>query len=104
MNLWLVIVIGGLLTYALRLSFIAFFGQKEIPTWLQRSLRYVPPAVLSAIIFPELLLPSGTVDLSLHNTRLLAGLLATIVAWRTRNALLTILSGMVALLLLQTLL
>jgi branched-subunit amino acid transport protein len=104
MNLWLVIVIGGLLTYALRLSFIAFFDQKAIPAWLQRSLRYVPPAVLSAIIFPELLLPSGTVDLSLHNTRLLAGLLAAIVAWRTRNALLTILSGMVALLLLQTLL
>jgi branched-subunit amino acid transport protein len=104
MSLWLVILIGGLLTYALRLSFIAFFGQKGIPSWLQRSLRYVPPAVLSAIIFPELLLPSGAVDLSLHNTRLLAGLLAAIVAWRTHSALLTILSGMVALLLLQTLL
>ena len=104
MNLWLVIVIGGLLTYALRLSFIVFFGQMAIPAWLQRSLRYVPPAVLSAIIFPELLLHSGAVDLSFHNTRLLAGLLAAVVAWRTRSALLTILSGMAALLLLQTLL
>lgn len=104
MNLWLVIVIGGLLTYALRLSFIALFGQKEIPGRLQRSLRYVPPAVLSAIIFPELLLPSGAVDISLDNTRLLAGLVAAIVAWRTRSALLTILSGMIVLLLLQTLL
>jgi branched-subunit amino acid transport protein len=104
MNLWLVILIGGLLTYALRLSFIVFFSQMEIPTWLQRSLHYVPPAVLSAIIFPELLLHDGTLDLSFQNTRLLAGLLAAVVAWRTRSALLTILSGMAALLLLQTLL
>jgi branched-subunit amino acid transport protein len=57
--------------------------------------------VLSAIILPGLLLQNNTPALTLHNTRLLAGALAVVVAWTTRNALLTIVAGMGALWLLQ---
>jgi branched-subunit amino acid transport protein len=99
-NLWLALLVGGLLTYLLRLSFIAFSG-REFPAWLERSLRFVPPAVLTAILFPELFIQSGSLDISLGNNRLLAGLVAILVAWRTRSMLLTILAGMGALLLLQ---
>jgi len=101
MKIWLIMVCGGLFTYATRLSFIVLLGKMEIPVWLQRSLRFVPPAVLSAIIFPELLLHTGRLDISFYNGRLVAGLLAILVAWRTRNTLLTILVGMVTLLVLQ---
>jgi branched-subunit amino acid transport protein len=100
-NIWLVMLIGGLLTFGMRLSFIYLFGRFEIPEIIRRALRFVPPAVLSAIILPQLLMPSGYLDFSLANHRWLAGLVAVIVAWRTRNTLLTILSGMVALLILQ---
>ena len=69
---------------------------------MRRALRFVPPAVLSAIVFPELMIrSSGQINLSLTNFRLLAGIMAVLVAWRTKNTLLTILAGMVALLLLQ---
>jgi branched-subunit amino acid transport protein len=100
-NLWLVAIVAGLLTFALRLSFI--MGQERIPmpALLQRALRFVPVAVLVALIVPELLLRSGAWSISFGNTRLLAGLIATGVAWFTRNVLLTIAAGMVALLLLQ---
>ncbi len=101
MNAWLIIIVGGLLTFGMRFSFIYFFGRVEIPAALRRSLRFVPPAVLSAIILPELLLPAGHLDLSLGNHRWLAGLVAILVAWLTRNTLLTILAGMAALLILQ---
>ena len=101
MNIWLIILVGGLLTYAMRLSFILLMGKFEFPDWLQHSLSLVPPAVLSAIIFPELLFMNGRLDLSLDNNRLLAGLVAILVAWRTRNTLLTIAVGMAALLILQ---
>ena len=101
MNAWLIIIVGGLLTFGMRLSFIYFFGRVEIPAALRRSLRFVPPAVLSAIILPELLLPAGHLDLGFGNHRWLAGLVAILVAWRTRNTLLTILAGMAALLILQ---
>jgi branched-subunit amino acid transport protein len=53
--------------------------------------------VLAAIILPGLLSPSGTLLLSLANDRLWAGLLALLVAWRTRSTWLTIAVGMLAL-------
>ena len=101
MNIWLVMLLGGLITFGMRFSLIYLFGRFEVPETVRRALHYVPPAVLSAIIFPELFLPSGTLDLSLGNTRLLAGLIAILVAWFTRNTLITILAGMLALFLLK---
>ncbi len=101
MNLWLVLVAGGLLTYATRLSFILLLGRVEMPDWLRRSLRFVPPAVLSAIFVPELIFQAGKIDLSLNNFRLLAGILAILIAWRTRSVLLTLVFGMAALWALQ---
>jgi branched-subunit amino acid transport protein len=101
MKLWLVMLCGGLLTFLTRLSFIALAEKVQFPRWLQRSLRYVPPAVLSAIIFQEVLISTGKLELTFQNDRLLAGLLAALVGWKSRNTLLTIAVGMAALLVLQ---
>jgi len=100
MKLWLVFIAGGVFTYLTRLSFIALFGRQEIPPLVQRSLRFVPPAILSAIIFQELFIRSGQIDISASNLRLMAGLAAGIVAWRIRQPLLVILIGMAVLVLL----
>ena len=97
MNYWLIIIAMGVVTFGIRLLPIVLLGRIEIPVVVQRALRFVPPAVLSAIIAPELLMSGGQVNLSLGNVRLIAGLLATIVAWRTKNVLLTIAVGMIAL-------
>lgn len=70
---------------------------------MRRALHYVPPAVLSAIIFPELFYRAGTLDISPGNTRLLAGVVAILVAWFSKNTLVTILVGMMALLVLELL-
>lgn len=104
MNIWLVMLIGGLITFGMRFSFIFLFGKFHIPETVRKALHYVPPAVLSAIVFPELFLPNGTLNLSIGNHRLLAGLIAMAVAWFTKNTLITILVGMIALFVLQFLL
>lgn len=101
MNIWLVMLMGGLVTFGMRFSLIYLFGRFQIPETMRRALHYVPPAVLSAIIFPELFLSDGALNLSLDNTRLLAGLVAIMVAWFSKNTLITILAGMAALFLLQ---
>jgi len=103
MTLWLTMTAIGVATFLLRLSFISLFEKMQIPDLVRRALRFVPPAVLTAIIFPELLLPRGTLDLSIGNERLIAGLLAAVVAWRTKNVVLTILAGMLILYILQAL-
>ena len=98
MNIWLIMIAGGLITFGMRFSLIYLFGRFEIPETLRRALHYVPPAVLSAIIFPELFYRDGNLDLAWTNTRLLAGLIAIAVAWFSKNTLLTIIVGLIVLL------
>ncbi len=98
MNIWLVMLLGGVLTFGMRMSFIYLFGRLEMPALMQRALRFVPPAVLSAIVAPALFMPENTLDVSLSNDHLLAGAVAILVAWRTKSTLWTILAGMITLL------
>jgi branched chain amino acid efflux pump len=103
-SLWLVVLLAGLLTYGTRLSFILLLERIRVPDWFRRSLRFVPAAVLSAIILPGLATYNSALALSLRNPQLYAGAVAVLVAWKTKNILLTILAGMAALLLFQALL
>ncbi len=98
---WLTIIAAGLITYATRLFPIISYGRFEMPKQVERALRFVPVAVLTAIFLPEMVYIQEELMLSYRNPRLLAGLLAIIVAWRTKNVMYTILVGMLALWLLQ---
>jgi len=91
----------GLITYTIRVSLFLLPERVMLPPWMLRALRFVPAAVLSAIIFPELMMPGGALDLSLWNGRLLAGAAAAIVAWKTRNILFTVAVGLILLWILQ---
>ncbi len=95
-----VILIAGmaLVTFAVRYPVLALLGKIPLPDPVFRALRFVPPVVLTAIIVPAVLLPQDNrLDLSYTNSYLIAGLIAAFVAWRTRNLLLTIVLGMLAL-------
>lgn len=103
MILWLTILAAGVLTYAQRLSLIALWERLRLPPVLARALRFVPIAVLVALIMPDLLQPPVAGAALPLNPRLPAGVLAAGVAWYTRNVMSTIAAGMVALLLLSLL-
>ncbi len=92
--LWLPLIAVGLLTFATRASFIFLIERWQPPALFQRGLRFVPLAVLSAIILPEVLLRNGQLTWLPEPSRLLGGLTAGLVAWRTKNVFLTILVGM----------
>ena len=102
-TLWLTIAGVGLGTYLLRLSFIQLWQWMTVPPLLDRALRYVPPAVLAALVVPALTRSGGTIDLSPDNLRLIAGVIAGLVAWHSRNVLLTLGTGMGALWLMKVL-
>ena len=103
MRLWLILAGMLLVTYSVRLSVIVLLRGAELPPGVARALRFVPPAALSAIVLPELIAPSGAIDLSAGNVRLIAGIAAALVTWTTRRTLLPIAVGMAALWLLQAL-
>ncbi|WP_097458654.1 AzlD domain-containing protein [Mangrovitalea sediminis] len=100
-DFWFTIVGAGLITLVLRLSFIALSDVLKLPPLAQRALHFVPPAILSALVWPTVVIRHGQLDLSVHNFYLIATLIAAIVAWRTRNIFLTLLVGMAAFWLLQ---
>ena len=98
-DLWLLltIVACGLITWALRLSFIVSGAQFAPGPRMKALLGYVPPAVLAALIAPEIFVREGGIDLAIGNPRLLAALVAMAVAFFTRSVLATIASGLAAL-------
>jgi len=61
----------------------------------------VPASVLAALTLPGFVILHGSLDVSLTNPRLIAGALAALVAWRTRDVLATTVAGMGSLWLLQ---
>jgi branched-subunit amino acid transport protein len=90
------IVLAGAGSYALRASFLAAARRLvDLPPLAERILRQIPPAVLAALVLPALVRPGG--DLDLWQPKLLAGVVAAVVSWRTRNVGLTLAVGMVLL-------
>jgi branched-subunit amino acid transport protein len=95
LKLWAVIVVVGALNYASRLSFIAFFARRAMPPLLARALRFVPAAMLTALIVPMVVAHGGRVDVA--DPRLPATAVAAVVAFFTRSTLWTLVAGMAAL-------
>ena len=88
-RIWIAIVLSGIGTYAMRASFLVFAHRlADVPPSVQRLLRQIPPAALASIVVPALLRPEGQLDL--WQARFLAGAVAALVAWKTRNIALTL--------------
>ncbi|MEZ4657636.1 MAG: AzlD domain-containing protein [Caldilineaceae bacterium] len=103
MSLWFTLILIGLITFGYRFSFIALLERIKLPLLIRRALRFVPLAALTAIAVPEVAIRQGALNLFISNDRLMASLVAAVVAWRTKNVFLTILVGMICLYILQLL-
>lgn len=99
-RVWVTILLAGAGTYAMRVSFLLAADRlARVPPGVERLLRQIPPAALASLVVPALLRPNGELDLL--SPRLVAGLAAAVVAWRTRNVAITLAVGMGLLMLLD---
>jgi branched-subunit amino acid transport protein len=95
---WIVILVVGALNYLSRLSFIALFAHIEMPPFVARALRFVPATMLTAIVVPAVVfIAPSTLAFSYTNPKLVAALVAALIAWRTKSPTATMVGGMVAL-------
>jgi len=95
MNEFLLIAGMAVVTFGIRYSMFAVAGKVEFPAGLVNALKYVPPAVLTAIVVPAVLMPGGEeINLSYTNAYLVGALVAGVVGWTSKNLLLTIVVGM----------
>ena len=92
-----VFLIAGmaLVTFLTRYPPLLIVGRVPLPKRVFQALRFVPVAVLVAIIAPAMLMPAGTLDIRPQNAYWVAGVVSILIAWRTRNLLWTIIGGMV---------
>jgi branched-subunit amino acid transport protein len=97
LTVWLIMAGLAVGTFLLRGSFILILGENTIHPMVGRALRFVPAAVLSALVVPEVVTRHDTVLISPTNPQLVAGIVAGLVAWRSKSVVLTILVGMIVL-------
>lgn len=91
-QIWGIIVALGVGTFVIRFSFLGLIGNRNLPSWVLRHLRYTPVAVLPALIAPLVLWPAATGG-SPDAARILAALATTALGITTRNVLLAIIGG-----------
>ncbi len=90
-------LIGGmaLVTFLIRYGLIGMSGRLKLSPSVIQMLCYVPPAVLTALAAPAILMPSGDqLMLSYTNAHLVGAVTAILVSCWTKNLLLTIVLGM----------
>lgn len=89
------VVAVGLLTYASRAGLIVALADRSLPSELLRALRFVGPAVLSALVVS--LLAEGDGISGIDPEEVAAVVAGGVVAWRTRNLIASLVAGMVVL-------
>lgn len=95
-TVWTVIVLLGLGSYLLRFFFIGIVGDRPLPPWLLRHLRYTAVAILPGLVAPLVLWPAAT-NGEPDPARLVAAAVTVVVGGWTHNIIEAILSGGAAL-------
>ena len=94
---WAMIVGTALVTFLLRFSFLGTVNPHAMPERFRAALRFVPPAVLAAIVVPQVLIREEAIQLGPDNPRLLAALVAIAIAWFSKSVVWTLAGGMIVL-------
>ena len=95
-RIWIVILVLGAGTFLIRYSFIGLVGDRSLPPWAQRLLRYVPVAVMPGLVAPLIVWPHATEGVT-DPARLLAAVATLAIGALTRSVLGAIAGGMVVL-------
>ncbi|AZI43327.1 AzlD domain-containing protein [Deinococcus psychrotolerans] len=92
MTIWIIIFGVGLIGFLLRSSALLLLRGRPLPERLASALGLVPAAVLSALVVPELFVHGG--EFNLLSARMVAGVVAGGVAWKTKSVLWTLVVGL----------
>jgi len=83
-TLWTVIILLGLGSFGLRFAFIGLIGDRTLPEWMLRHLRYTAAAILPGLVAPLVVWPEATGGL-IDAPRLIAAVLTVITGFITRS-------------------
>jgi branched-subunit amino acid transport protein len=95
-NIWLIIAVLGIGSFVIRFSFLGLIGDRPMPPWVLRHLRYTAVAVLPALVAPLVVWPAATGGAP-DPARMGAALVTLVAGLLTRSAITAILAGSVTL-------
>ncbi len=95
-GIWLIVAALGIGTFLIRFSFLGLIGNRKLPPWVLRHLRYTPVAVLPGMVAPLALWPQATGG-ETDPARLLAALATFGVGLATRSVFAAVIGGAVTL-------
>jgi branched-subunit amino acid transport protein len=95
-EIWIIILALGVGTFVIRFSFLGILGNRALPLWLLRHLRYTAVGILPAMVTPLVLWPEATGG-QMDPSRIAAASLALAVGLWTKNAIWAIVVGMATL-------
>lgn len=96
LTIWIIILTLGVGTFLIRWSFLGALGDRELPGWVLRMLRYTPVAVLPALVAPLVIWPEATGGQP-EPARMSAAAATLAVGLLTKNVILAITAGAVTL-------
>ncbi len=92
LQLWVIIIGLGIGSFAIRFAFLGLIGNRDLPPWILRHLRYTAVAILPALVAPLVVWPQATggePDVS----RMAAAAVALAIGVLTKNVALAVLLG-----------
>lgn len=95
-EIWTIIIAMGIGTFLIRFSFLGMIGNRKLPDWVLRHLRYTPVAIMPGLVAPLVLWPAATGG-ALDAPRLAAACMTLLVGMLTKNTLAAIFGGAVTL-------
>ncbi|MGO4915311.1 AzlD domain-containing protein [Pseudogemmobacter sp. W21_MBD1_M6] len=95
-EIWTIIIAMGIGTFLIRFSFLGMIGNRKLPEWVLRHLRYTPVAIMPGLVAPLVLWPAAT-DGALDAPRLAAACMTLLVGMLAKNTLAAIFGGAVTL-------
>jgi branched-subunit amino acid transport protein len=95
-NEWLMILGMTAVTFGIRYFLFGLADRIRMPSVIEDSLQYIPPAVLIAITMPAIFLPRGEWDIAFSNAYLAAAIITAAAGVITRNLLATIAIGLLS--------
>ena len=93
-QIWTIIAIIGVGTYLIRFSFLGLVGNRKLPDWALRHLRYTPVAVLPGLVAPLVLMPNPVTG-EADPVRIAAAFATIVVGWWRKDMLPSVIAGVI---------
>ena len=104
MSILLVCLGMGAVTYAPRVLPLLLFAGKEMPNWLKEALKFVPVAMLSALIAEDVFFKDDALFMSLSNPKVLAFMILIPIAAKFKSIPISLVVGVGSIFILSTIL